>query len=79
MLDCKDKPLPDFMEKIFNNNVRILNATDIKFKLHNGTLTVDAWKKKVEETFAVDKEGKILAVIESLRVNNKKLSNTIEK
>lgn len=39
---------------------------EIKYQLHSGALTPDAWKKKVEETFAKDKYHRALCVVESL-------------
>ncbi|EAR94374.2 hypothetical protein TTHERM_00049190 (macronuclear) [Tetrahymena thermophila SB210] len=78
-LEEKDPPLPDYMQKLFTNNLRILRSLDLKYKLQSQTLNVEAWKKKVEEVFADDPEGKCIAVVESLRCNNSKFSNTVER
>lgn len=37
------------------------------------------WRKKIEEMFTDSPEGKCIAIIESLRCDNSKLSNTIER
>ena len=71
--------MADYIEKIFRNNFRIVNALDLKLKLQNSSITVDAWKKRIDEIFSADKSGRILTVIESLRTNNIKFSNTVEK
>lgn len=42
-------------------------------------MTVDAWKKRVIELFEKDQSFFALGVVECLRVNNKKYSNTVEK
>lgn len=40
---------------------------------------MDAWRKKLEELFADDPEGKCIAIVESLRCDNSKMGNTIER
>lgn len=40
---------------------------------------MDAWKKRIEEIFNDDSDGKIIAIIDSLRLNNPKLMNITEK
>jgi hypothetical protein len=42
-------------------------------------LNSDAWKKKLEETFADDPEARCMAIVESLRSDSSKLSNIIER
>lgn len=46
--------------------------------MKSGNLVGDAFKKKIEEFFANDKKGKILAIIESLRINSSKNFNIIQ-
>ena len=43
-----------------------MKQLEIKYQLQSGVLTPDAWKKKIEETFAKDKYHIALWVIESL-------------
>lgn len=59
-------------------NIRIIKTLDLKLKLQASN-RVDEWKKSVEEFIKDDPEAKGLLVIESLRIDNSKLSNTIEK
>jgi len=40
-------------------------------------LNADAWKKKIEDYFKKDVEGRNLAIIESLNLNYKKHANII--
>lgn len=38
----------------------------------------DAYKKKIEEYFPQDKKGRVLAIVESLRIHNPNCSNIIQ-
>lgn len=63
---------------MYSNNLRIVKTLDLKLKLQ-ATQKVDEWKKSVEELIKEDPEAKGMVLIESLRIDNSKLSNTIEK
>lgn len=71
-----DPPLPDYIDKILKQNIRLLRILELKFKIQGGSLNVDAWKKKIEEYFNNDKEGRSIAIIESLRLSPPTQSNT---
>ncbi len=77
-LEESDSPVPEHVSTILANNLRILKALDIKYKLHTGILNNgDAWKKKIEEYFKNDIEGRNIAIIESLNQNYKKHNNIV--
>lgn len=42
-------------------------------------MPVDAWKKKIEEYFSLDKEAKCITIVESLRFSPPNLSNTVKQ
>lgn len=50
---------------------------EIKFALQKGELAPDAWRKKIEETFADNKLHKALAVVESLAPCDKRAGRTL--
>ena len=47
------KPLPDYMQDIFIENFKYLKYAEFKYGILCGSLNLDAWKKKLEETFNV--------------------------
>lgn len=42
-------------------------------------MSIDVWKKKIEEYFSQDKEAKCITIVESLRFSPPNLSNTIKQ
>jgi biotin carboxylase len=63
-----DPPLPDYIERSLSSNTRNLRLLELKFRVQGG-MPIDQWKKKVEEYFSLDSEGRCIAIIESLRLS----------
>lgn len=57
------------MQKIFYNNLRIVRALEVKYKLQENLINFDGWKKKIDDYYQQDREGKCMAIIETLRHN----------
>ena len=82
--EYSDPPVPEHVAKIIENNMRILKVMDIKYKLNNGVFgdpskVGDPWKKKIDEYFKDDINGRNMAIIESLNPHYKKHNNLITK
>ncbi|CAD8195886.1 unnamed protein product [Paramecium pentaurelia] len=77
-LEEMDPTLQDYMDKILKQNTRLLRILELKFKVQAGVLTIDQWKKKIEE-FSQDKQARCLVIIESLRFSPPNLSNTVKQ
>jgi len=51
------KPLPDYMKDIFIEDFKFLKFAEVKYGVLCGALNIDSWKKKVDETFAQQKDN----------------------
>lgn len=51
-IEEQDPPVPDGTKETLVEALRVLRTQELKYQLQSGALTPDAWKKKVEETFA---------------------------
>ena len=60
-----DPPLPDYIDKSLRQSTRILRILEVKFRQLSSP---DAWRKKLDEYFSADKEGRVQAILESLRM-----------
>ena len=50
-IEEQDPPVPDGTKETLVEALRVLRSQELKYQLHSGALTPDAWKKKIEETF----------------------------
>ena len=69
-IEEQDLPVPDGAKDTLTEALRVLRTQEIKYQLQQGTLTADTWKKKVEETFALNKYHRSLAIVECLSMND---------
>ena len=72
-LEEQDPPVPRSTEIGIYQSQCVLNSLELKYGLQSEQLKPDAWKKKLEEYYSVDKPFMALAIIESL---NSSVSNT---
>ena len=79
-IEEQDPPVPDATKEALVESLRVLRTFEIKYQLHSGALAPDAWKRKVEETFASNKQHRTLCVLESLTtqepVNSRVMHNS---
>ena len=50
-IEEQQRPLPDYMKDIFDENFKHLRYFEFKYGILSGNLNFDAWKKKLEETY----------------------------
>ena len=74
-----DSPVPKHIEQILAYNLRILDALSLKYRLSAEKITPEQWKQEITDRFKDDSTGKILSLIEALRINNKLEDNLFEK
>ena len=74
-IEEQDPPVPDGTKEVLVEALRTLRTQELKYQLQAGTLSPDAWKKKIEETFSQNKYHRSLALIECLCATNDPLNN----
>ena len=74
-----DSPVPDFVETIFNDNVRILKIMQLKYSIQNGNIPSSEWRKRVDKEFADDMSLKLLSLSECLKTETRKQANIFQK
>lgn len=65
----QDPPVPEGTKDTLIDALRVLRTQELKYELQSGSLSADAWKKKLEETFANNKYHRSLAIVECLQTN----------
>ena len=50
-IEEQQRPLPDYMKDIFDENFKHMRYFEFKYGILSGNLNFDAWKKKLEETY----------------------------
>ena len=65
----QDPPVPDGTKDTLIDALRVLRTQELKYELQSGAIGPEAWKKKLEETFASSKYHRSLAIVECLRTN----------
>ena len=50
-IEEQERPLPDYMQDIFNENFKHLRIFEFKYGILSGNLNFESWKKKLEETY----------------------------
>ena len=53
-IEEQQRPLPDYMNEIFEENIKHMRYFEFKYGILSGNLNFDAWKKKLEETYEVN-------------------------
>ena len=69
-IEEQDPPVPEGTKETLVEALRVLRTQELKYQLQSGALTAEAWKKKIEETFAQNKYHRSLAVVECLSFND---------
>jgi hypothetical protein len=62
----QDPPVPEGTKDTLIDALRVLRTQELKYELQSGALSPEAWRKKLEETFANNKYHRSLAIVESL-------------
>lgn len=65
----QDPPVPEGTKDTLIDALRVLRTQELKYELQSGALSPEAWRKKLEETFANNKYHRSLAIVESLQTN----------
>lgn len=65
----QDPPVPEGTKDTLIDALRVLRTQELKYELQSGALSPDAWRKKLEETFANNKYHRSLAIVECLQTN----------
>lgn len=65
-IEEQDLPVPEGTWDTLTDALRVLRTQELKYELQSGALSADAWKKKLEDTFANNKYHRSLAIVECL-------------
>jgi hypothetical protein len=65
----QDPPVPEGTKDTLIDALRVLRTQELKYELQSAALSPEAWRKKLEETFANNKYHRSLAIVESLQTN----------
>ena len=57
-IEEQQRPLPDYMQDIFDENLKHLRYFEFKYGILSGNLNFESWKKKLEETYDVNMNEK---------------------
>ena len=57
-IEEQQRPLPDYMQDIFNENLKHMRYFEFKYGILSGNLNFESWKKKLEETYDVNMNEK---------------------
>ena len=69
-IEEQDPPVPEGTLDSLTDALRVLRTQELKYELQSGALSPDAWKKKLEDTFANNKYHRSLAIVECLQTND---------
>ena len=53
----QQRPLPDYMQDVFNENFKHLRYFEFKYGILSGNLNFESWKKKLEETYDTNEKN----------------------
>ena len=56
-IEEQQRPLPDYMQDIFNENFKYLRFFELKYGILSGNLNFESWKKKLEDTFDTNEKS----------------------
>ena len=65
----QDPPVPEGTKDTLIDALRVLRTQELKYELQSTALSPEAWRKKLEETFANNKYHRSLAIVECLQTN----------
>ena len=57
-IEEQQRPLPDYMQDIFEENLKHMRYFEFKYGIFSGNLNFESWKKKLEETYDVNMSDK---------------------
>jgi hypothetical protein len=69
-IEEQDPPVPEGTKDTLIDALRVLRTQELKYELQSGALQPEAWRKKLEETFASNKYHRSLAIVECLQSND---------
>lgn len=75
----QDPPVPDGAKETLVEALRVLRTQELKYQLQSGAVNAEAWKKKLEEVFSVNKYHRSLAIVESLSLNDVSNCNLVQR
>ena len=75
-IEEQDPPVPEGTVDTLTDALRVLRTQELKYELQSGALSPEAWKKKIEDTFANNKYHRSLAIVECLQ-NNEAFSTSL--
>ena len=78
-IEEQDPPVPDGTKETLVEALRVLRTQELKYLLQAGALNPEAWKKKLEETFAQNKYHRSLALVESLTNNDPLCTRLVQR
>ena len=78
-IEEQDPPVPEGAKETLVEALRVLRTQELKYQLQSGALTPDAWKKKLEETFSLNKYHRSLAIVECLSLNDVSNCNLVQR
>ena len=71
--------MPDGSKDTLVEALRVLRTQELKYSLQSGAINADAWKRKLEEVFSVNKYHRSLAIVESLSLNDVNNCNLVQR
>jgi hypothetical protein len=69
-IEEQDPPVPEGTKETLVEALRIMRTQEIKYQLQSGVLNPETWKKKITETFMMNKFHRSLAIVECLSLND---------
>ena len=78
-IEEQDPPVPDGAKDTLVEALRVLRTQELKYNLQSSALAPDAWKKKLEEVFSVNKYHRSLAIVECLSLNDVNNCNLVQR
>ena len=68
-IEEQQRPLPDYMQSIFNENFKYLRFFEFKYGILSGNLNFESWKKKLEDTYDTNEKSEANKEKEKLEEN----------
>ena len=76
-IEEQQRPLPDYMQDIFDENLKHLRYFEFKYGIISGNLNFESWKKKLEETYDTNMSEKADKNAENKEKDKNKIADNI--
>ena len=76
-IEEQQRPLPDYMQDIFDENLKHLRYFEFKYGIISGNLNFESWKKKLEETYDTNMSEKTDKNAENKEKDKNKIADNI--